>query len=76
MLRRWNLFLTVVVLIFMISWFIIPGIEVPNFLVFLVGSILFLSLGIEHLRNEMKTGGYLYIFVAFIGFLVVISELF
>lgn len=76
LLRRWNFFLTVVVLIFMISWFLIPGFEVPNFLVFLVGSILFLSLGIEHLRNEMKTVGYLYIFVTFIGFLAVISELF
>lgn len=76
MLRRWNLFLTVVVLAFMISWLLIPGFEVPNFLVFLVGSILFLSLGIEHLRNEMKTVGYLHIFVAFIGFLVVINELF
>src|SRR5690606_19716229 len=76
LLRRWNLFLIVVVLIFMISWFIIPGFEVPNFLIVLVGSILFLSLVIEHLRNEMKTVVYLYIFVAFIGFLAGISELF
>lgn len=60
----------------MISWFIIPGFEVPTFLVFLVGSLLFLSLGIEHLTNEMKTGGYLYIFVAFLGFLVVNNEFF
>lgn len=76
MLRRWNLFFTMIVLIFMISWLIIPGFELPTFLVFLVGSLLFLSLGIEDLRNDRKTGGYLYIFVALIGFVVVIKELF
>ena len=76
MLRRWNLFLTVIVLIFMLSWLIIPGFELPSFLVFLVGSLLFLSLGIEDLKNERKIGGYLYIFVAFVGLLVVVKELF
>jgi len=76
LLRKLNILLALVIIILMVLWLVVPNFEVSTSLVFSVGSLLFLFLGIEDFRNEKKVDGYIYIAVACIGFFVVIKELF